>query len=224
MELTKLKRQRAVDAVYKAIRRAILDGMFKAGERLDIPQLASRLGVSFTPVRHAIQMLTTEGLVRNKPRSGTFVASVSERDITDTFDIRCALECLASETAVSRITPRQLARIRELLEILKKPIVSARTRKRHEAANAELHHILVEAAGNRRLSAIYATLNAYVIISRLHCNYDYQASRFQEEQEEHAKIVENLERGNVARLQSILRKHIHRAKNALVSDLTQPVK
>ena len=53
MELAKIERQRAVDAVYETLRWGILNGFFKPGERLDIPEIAEKLGVSLTPVRHA---------------------------------------------------------------------------------------------------------------------------------------------------------------------------
>ena len=55
MELVKLKRERAVDAVYEVLRQAILSSTLKSGERLHIDQLAVKLGVSLTPVRNAIQ-------------------------------------------------------------------------------------------------------------------------------------------------------------------------
>src|SRR5215210_3431527 len=63
VELVKLQRQRAVDAVYEALRSAIIDSLLRPGERLNVEELATKLGVSLTPVRSAIQQLATEGLV-----------------------------------------------------------------------------------------------------------------------------------------------------------------
>jgi DNA-binding GntR family transcriptional regulator len=111
MELTRLKRERAVDAVHQALRQAILNSLLRPGERLNVEDLAGKLGVSLTPVRHAIQLLEAEGLIVVRPRSGTFVASLTARDIQETFDIRCALECLAAEKAIERITPEELHRL-----------------------------------------------------------------------------------------------------------------
>ena len=64
MELVKLERQRAVDAVYAALREGILNSLFQPGERLHVDALSIKLGVSLTPVRNAIQQLASEGLVR----------------------------------------------------------------------------------------------------------------------------------------------------------------
>src|SRR5271167_5115140 len=94
MELVKLERQRAVDAVYEVLRQAIVTYTLKPGERMNIDDLAQKLGVSLTPVRSAIQKLSTEGLVEIRSRSGTFVASLTAQDVEETFRIRCALECL----------------------------------------------------------------------------------------------------------------------------------
>ena len=77
MELTKISRQRATDEVYEALRQSILGHLFAPGERLQVEEIAAKLGVSLTPVRHAIQQLATEGLIEIKPRSGTFVAKLT---------------------------------------------------------------------------------------------------------------------------------------------------
>ena len=78
MELAKIQRERAVDAVYQALRQAIVSSLMKPGERLNVDELAQKLGVSLTPVRSAIQQLANEGLVEIRPRSGTFVARVTK--------------------------------------------------------------------------------------------------------------------------------------------------
>src|SRR5438128_2713360 len=98
--LPPLARRRATDEVYDVMRRSILTNVFRPGQRLPIEEIANQLGVSLTPVRHAIQQLATEGLIEIRPRSGTFVASLDVQDIAETFDIRRALECLAAEGAV----------------------------------------------------------------------------------------------------------------------------
>src|SRR3954452_10412984 len=120
MELVKLQRQRAVDAVYGALREGILGHLFKPGERLHVDELSEKLGVSLTPVRGAIQQLATEGLVEIRPRSGTFVANLTVQDVEETFKIRCALECLAAEEGISNISAHDVDRLHELLQLLQK--------------------------------------------------------------------------------------------------------
>jgi DNA-binding GntR family transcriptional regulator len=73
-----------------------------------------------------------------------------------TFEIRCALECLAGEKALEKISGLELKRLRELLRSLRKPVVRNDTdRKAHERDNSELHRTIVQASGNRRFLEMY---------------------------------------------------------------------
>jgi len=75
MELVRLPKQRAIDAVYQALRDAILTRSFEPGERLQVESLSRKLGVGPAQIRVAFQQLSAEGLVEIHPRSGTFVGS-----------------------------------------------------------------------------------------------------------------------------------------------------
>ncbi len=217
--LTPIKRQRASDEVYAALRQAILTHVFRPGERLQIQDISDKLGVSLTPVRQAIQRLSTEGLIEIHPRSGTYVAKLSAEDIEETFDIRCALECLAAEKAAERISPPLLARMKELLESLNQEPAGEAGVRIHEAGNSAFHAILLEAAGNRRLSEMYESLEANIQIARVHVAEGYRGSRFKQERAEHQEIYRALAARDVPRVTAALRQHIQRAKAALIAGL-----
>lgn len=222
MKLRRLKRKRATDEVYDALREAILSRKILPGKRLQVEEIATDLGVSLTPVRHAIQQLSTEGLVEIRPRSGTFVATLSLDDIEATFDIRCALECLAAEKAVERITEAELDRVDELLAILGEQVSSEETLRKHERANSELHELLILSSGNNRLAEIYKGLNAHLTIARIHASerkHDLPkdwTGRFREEHAEHTEIAAALRARNLSRLKAALTRHIHRGKAAMI--------
>ena len=78
------------DVVFNTLRRAILKGELKPGERLMEIALAEKLGVSRTPIREAIRKLELEGLVVMAPRKGAKVASITERDLNDVLEVRKA--------------------------------------------------------------------------------------------------------------------------------------
>jgi len=219
MEFNKIQRERAVDSVYQAMRHAIVTCVIKPGERLNVEELAQKFGVSLTPVRGAIQQLATEGLIEIRPRSGTFVANLNHQEIDETFKIRCALECLAGEEAVRRITAVQIRRLKELLHSLKKEVVTDEDRKTHEKDNSELHQTIVEAAANRKLQEMYNALNAHIKIVRIHAAETNWPVRMQEEQAEHEAIVSALEARDEAALTAALRKHIYRAKDSMLAAL-----
>ena len=74
------------DVVFHTLRRAIMQGDLKPGERLMEIKLANRLGVSRTPIREAIRMLELEGLVTMVPRKGAQVAEITEKDLKDVVE------------------------------------------------------------------------------------------------------------------------------------------
>lgn len=219
MELTKLLRERAVDAAYNSLRQAILSYGLKPGARLNVDELASQLGVSLTPVRGAIQRLATEGLVEVRPRSGTFVATLSLQDIEETFQIRCALECLAAELAAGRISAQEMRSLKGVLKELKKPMRDQASREAHERLNSEFHLAILVASGNRRLMEMYSALNAHIKIARIHASESEWNARQRQETSEHEAILAGLESGDAQAAADALRRHIYRAKDALLGAL-----
>ena len=80
----------------------------QTGERLMEIQLANKLGVSRTPIREAIRKLELEGLVLMIPRKGAEVAEITEKNLRDVLEVRCALEELAVQLACERIDKREI--------------------------------------------------------------------------------------------------------------------
>ena len=84
----------ARDSAYQTLRQAIIGGALAAGERLVERDLATRLGISRTPVREAIQRLAAEQLVEKRERGGAVVRGMSRREVSEIFALRAALEGL----------------------------------------------------------------------------------------------------------------------------------
>lgn len=221
VELAPLQRQRAVDAVYDALRTAIIDSLIQPGERLNVEDLAARLGVSLTPVRGAIQQLATEGLVEIRPRSGTFVASLTVQDVDETFKIRCALERLAAQDAISKFSGSDIRYLKDLLKSLRKPVRTDEDRSAHDRYNSDLHRTIVRISGNRRLQEMYEGLNAHLRIARIHSARADWVGRLREEQAEHDAIVSAIERRDAAALDEALVRHIYRAKDDMIKALRE---
>jgi len=74
--------------IYKEIRRSIIMGHRKPGERIDVEEIARQYRTSITPLRDALQMLTQEGLVSIKPRSGYFVTRMTLKQLRDMMELR----------------------------------------------------------------------------------------------------------------------------------------
>jgi DNA-binding GntR family transcriptional regulator len=104
------------DVVFNTLREAILKGELKPGERLMEMHLATKLGVSRTPIREAIRMLEHEGLAVTIPRKGAQVAKMTEKDLQDVLEVRDALDALAVVCACERMTDAQFVELKEAMK------------------------------------------------------------------------------------------------------------
>ncbi len=95
---------RRAEALREQLEQDIVTGHFKPGERLDEQSLATRFGVSRTPIREALMQLASTGMVELQPRRGAFVASLSLREVLERFETMAALEGMCGALAARRIT------------------------------------------------------------------------------------------------------------------------
>ena len=204
-----------MDTVHEALRQAILTSALRPAERLNPAELATQMGVSLMPVRHAIQLLAAEGLVEVRPRSGTFVASVSAREVRETFEIRRSLECLAVEKAATCLVATDLAELRRLCDAMNKSPRTEAGRRRHEQDNAAFHLLFITAASNTKLLEMYASLRAHLQIAGVHAGDRDWRSRLKQEALEHEAIVSAVEARDAARAVEAMRSHITRACESL---------
>jgi DNA-binding GntR family transcriptional regulator len=219
--LPRLRRERASDSVFDVLRASILSRTFRSGDRLDVKALATQLGVSPTPVKDAITRLAAEGLIEVRPRAGTYVAEIQPEAVAETFEIRRALECLAAEKLVERVTPEFLDRFAKIVDALEKPITSDASRVEHERRNVELHMAIVEGSGNKRLVELYKSLNAHLTIAKIHRRRSPDASRLDQERREHRAMLDALRKKDARTLVDALAEHIRRAGVALIDDIAR---
>lgn len=219
--LAPVRRERASDAAYENLRQAIMGQVFLPGERLNVRDLALKMGISLTPAKEALARLASEGLVEIRPRSGTFVTDISPVDLAETFELRAALEGLAAEKAAWHLSDRDLAVLDGILADLERPIVSDRDRVNHERANVELHNFIVQRSGNRRLITLYESLKAHIKIARIHRSHESWRLRLTEEQAEHREVVQALKARDGERARRALAHHISRAAHSLIEDVSR---
>jgi DNA-binding GntR family transcriptional regulator len=136
--------------IYKEIRRSIIMGHRKSGGRLIVKDIANHYKTSVTPIRDALQMLSQEGLVTIKPRSGYYVTGLTLKQLRDLLDMRSVLEVAAIERAVLRITPEQLEELRKVhAGYTGEDEASC---ERYIEENRKFHYLIAEASGNNALA------------------------------------------------------------------------
>lgn len=109
----------AYEAVYRSVRRSILNGDYKEGTRLTEEELAAKLGVSRTPVRDGLKKLADEGFVEFNSKRGAVVIKLYTNDILDIWRLRATLEGLAVELATERISDLGLIELKNILNMIK---------------------------------------------------------------------------------------------------------
>jgi DNA-binding GntR family transcriptional regulator len=145
--------------VVDRLRDMIIEGEIGIGDRLHEANLSEILNVSRTPLREAVKLLATEGLVELLPGRGARVAALSPDDIEELFEVIGGLERLAAELAATRMTARDLERLQRMHE---KMSVHFDNGERHEyfAINHAIHEAIVAMAKNAMLTAAHTALMA----------------------------------------------------------------
>ncbi len=216
--------QRQLDErIYDALKEKILQSELAPGTALTIRSVAQHLGVSVTPVRDALRRLQTEGLVQMQGRGETTVARLEPGEIDDILDLRLALELHATRRGVTRMSGAELKRLEELLTAA---VMTFRGDTYHDYPSAsrldqQFHSVLVGAAGNERLTAMYETLGARVQIARVY--YTTTQRRPRATYEEHRDILEAYRQRDPAAAAAAVESHIAHTRQHIAHLLEQQV-
>jgi DNA-binding GntR family transcriptional regulator len=132
-------------------------GHRRPGERLSLDELAANYGAGVTPLRDALQMLSQEGLITIKPRSGYFVERITLKELRELFEVREILELAAVERAATRIT----ADLLQDLEAVHAGYTGDddESYDRYTDENRRFHFLIAEASGNHELAEMLGHLH-----------------------------------------------------------------
>lgn len=204
------------DVVFNTLRRAILTGELKPGERLMEIHLANKLGVSRTPIREAIRKLELEGLVIMIPRRGAEVAQITEKSLKDVLEVRRALDALCVELACDRISEEEKAQLRQACDTFER---ATRTKNVTAIAEADvaLHDIIVQATGNQRLIQLINNLSEQMY--RYRFEYIKDESRHDNLVEEHRMIYESILGNDKERAAQAAKLHIDNQEKSIIRQI-----
>lgn len=197
--------QRTADAIKEALEQAIITGEFGDGDRLDEVRLSERFKVSRTPIREALQMLSSSGLVELRPRRGAFVRYPSFIELVEMFEVMGELEGLSGRLAARRIDKWQLADLED---------ACARCEEASEAGDTDIyyrenerfHRLFYEASGNSFLCSEASKLHKRLQpFRRLQLRV---RGRMKQSMREHRAILEAIRAGNAVEAEKVARDHV----------------
>lgn len=202
-----------VQQIARQIINAIADGQLKPGERLTELRLSKEFGTSRAPVREALRLLESQGLVVSSPRRGFFVRTLTSDDLRDIYELRIGLEIHAADLALQRISDREFGLLRaqadKLYELAEEGSIGEQI-----FADFTFHRMLCAFGGNARLLKVYDDLAVEMragitLIGKLYDDPHKIA-------ETHEPILEALQNKDRAKLREALRYHIGVARDEVV--------
>lgn len=191
--------------LYRDLLRKIISGEFAPGQRLVEEDLASKYGVSRTPIREVLLSLVKDGCVERVRNCGARVVEFTAADVEELYDLRKALEvhCVANVARTAKLS--ELLEIQNSLEALEGES-GARLLDEHARIDLKLHHLIVENSGNRRL--ILQMRNLSLLIESLQLTSFGSEDQARSTGEQHLAIVRALLQRDVELAQRLLAEHI----------------
>jgi len=201
---------------YESLKNDIFTNQLKPGDHLSENQLAQSLGMSRTPVREAIKVLASEGLVEIHNGVGIFVRQITTKEIADLFEVRAALECTALGTALALISDQELDAIRaEWMKVGKKIDAGHKgTLILLLELDYQLHSMIVDRCRNdflkQVIDGIRMKIRRYQRISAIALDDERDAI------DQHLEIISCMKKRDVDVVSRVLKEHIRKsAENIL---------
>jgi len=186
------------------IEQLILRGHLAIGQRINESELAARFGTSRGPIREALRALEEARLVRSEKNRGVFVREISVAEADEIYDVREALDQLIGQRVAERATPEQLRDLEAVLAEMD-GATGMHDIKSYHALNLKFHDMLVDFAGNARLTESYRLLTKGLLLFRLRGLQD--GGGFAVSNTEHKAVVEAIAARDGAGAGHLLRQH-----------------
>ncbi len=205
---------------YQKIRQGIVEGLYRPGERMVETRLARDLELSRTPIREALRMLQSEGLVVALPNRGATVRNLTVEGIADLYEVRGRLEALAGELAAGRATPAQVEHLGEAEAAFASAArnIDVNNIEAIRAVfhlNDEFHLRLLESAGNERLTQTLIRTVDQPLVFQAFRHYNLGAMR--RSAQFHRLIFEAIEAGEPVRAGHLTYEHVLQGRDQLLA-------
>jgi len=212
------KKKSLREEVYESLKKSILHGKIKAGQRLIEEQFAHQIGISRTPVREAFHKLERDELVTRLPKGGFAVRKFTKEDVEEIFGIRSALESYAAYLATLHITPDKISILEKKVDESEDALKSGDTDKVVQA-HTEFHNLLYKTCKSKKLAEMINNFSDYF--------YRYRSALLQTKGgfhyslEDHRQMLAAMKKKNPALVERLVRKHLARGKEIVMKEIDE---
>ncbi|MDQ6598603.1 GntR family transcriptional regulator [Bacillus salipaludis] len=198
---------------YLYLKDMILEGEYKAGDRLIERELAGKLNISRTPIREALFRLESQGFVKTVPRKGVVVSNISETEVIEVFTILSSLEVLAVKLAAEKmdedIKVELDQKIQELMEL------EAGAEENYNLEHIQMNRLINKASKSPKLFEILSSLIDFIHMA---ANMGYETpGRRKDSLREHIEIMKALRNQETELAEYFMRIHIENSKKAYIT-------
>jgi DNA-binding GntR family transcriptional regulator len=205
------------EKAYTVIKQKLLDREIQPGERIREDLLAQEVSMSRTPVREAISQLTMEGFIVSLPRKGLFCANVTREEMLDFLKIREALEVLAVQECVRRVTDEEIGRMETLFNDYERALTSG-TRREASELDSRFHKSIAELSRSAKLLRFIGELEDFMRLARAKERPDLTLEERELSIRQHRAILKVIQKRDVARAGEAMRTNILGMKRKLGLD------
>ena len=212
------KRKSLREEVYDSLKKSILHGKLKAGQRLIEENLAHQIGISRTPVREAFHKLERDDLVTRLPKGGFAVREFTKEDVEEIFGIRSALESYAAYLATFHIPPERISILEKKIEESERALENGDDEKVVQL-HTEFHDLLYKSCKSKKLTEMINNFRDYFYRYRsalLHTKEGFTYSL-----EGHRQMLEAMRNKNARLVEKLVRKHLERGKEIVIREIDE---
>ena len=204
-----------VHTIHNRIKSDINEKLLLPGEKIKIKQLCSRYGVSETPIKQALMLLTFEGLVENIPKKGMRIKAVNWDEIEEVYSIRLMMETFFTDDIIATVKYNSSMRealeenVRKILEFAENATELDSHQKMHQL-DRDFHELYLKCSGNKKMVEIYCNLNTHA-----YANYifgSHPKERATAVVDEHRQILDAIIAQDRQALEEAIRLHMNNSK------------
>lgn len=215
-----IKKSGITEQVTDAIRKAIITGYYKPGQKLSEASLSEYYNVSRTPIREAFKQLSTENLVEIIPRVGTRVSKPSQEELSELFIVKEVLEGLAAKLLTIRQDQTIIKQLEQSVELMETAFETTDYNKFIEANN-EFHKYIRVGAENETLSNYIQQLVNQVAYNSFVNLSIQQPNRFKNSLKEHQNILKAIKENNPDLAERLMKEHVRASAHELKQGISK---
>jgi len=200
-----IKKKTLHEEIVNNLRDMIMTGELEEGDKIKENELCTSMGISKTPLREALRVLSAEKLIKLVPNRGSYVCKPTLKEIKEMFDVMSVLEGICARTAVEKMRDSDFARLEKLHEKLEENF-QRRDQKNYIKFNNLYHTFLQELAGNQTLNQIIYGLRQKILLYRFKSLN--LPGRFEKSIQEHRELLKTFQERDPEKAEMLIKTHL----------------